>query len=167
LAFVDRVKKALAVIEPNQPVATRIRTMEEVVDASVSSRRFPMMLLTGFALLALALAAVGIAGVVAYSVVQRTKEIGVRMALGARSRDVLTMVVGRSLSWTLAGLGVGLVASLGLLRLLGTLLYGVRPLEPMVLGAVSLLLVAVALGASYLPARRAACVDPVVALRCE
>jgi putative ABC transport system permease protein len=99
--------------------------------------------------------------------VQRTKEIGVRMALGARSRDVLTMVVGRSLSWTLAGLGVGLVASLGLLRLLGTLLYGVRPLEPMVLGAVSLLLVAVALGASYLPARRAARVDPVVALRYE
>ena len=165
-AFINPVKKGLSTIEPNQPVA-RIRTMEEIVDASVSSRRFPMLLLTGFALLALALAAVGIAGVVSYSVVQRTKEIGVRMALGAQSRDVLSLVVGRSVSWTLAGLAAGLVASLGLLRFLGTLLYGVAPIDPTVLGAVSVLLMAVALGASYLPARRAARVDPVVALRCE
>jgi ABC-type antimicrobial peptide transport system permease subunit len=104
---------------------------------------------------------------VAYSVVQRTQEIGVRMALGARSRDVLAMVVRSGLSWALAGVAAGLVASFGLLRFLGGFLYGVRPLDPAILGAASLLLLAVALAASYLPARRAAGIDPVVALRSE
>jgi putative ABC transport system permease protein len=164
LSLVGPVKKALGIIEPNQPVAG-VRTMEAVVDASVSGRRFPMLLLSGFALLALGLAGVGIAGVVGYSVAQRTQEIGIRMALGAQGRDVLGLVVGHSLAWTAAGLAAGLAASFGLLRFLGTLLYGVRPIDPTVLSAVSLILVCVAVGASYLPARRASRVDPVAALR--
>jgi putative ABC transport system permease protein len=163
-AFVKPVKRALSLVEPNQPVA-RVRTMEEVVGASVSSRQFVMLLLSGFSLLALALAAVGIAGVVGYSVVQRTQEIGVRMALGAQEHDVLGLFMRHGMSWTVAGLAAGLVASFGLLRFLRTLLYGVTPLDPVVLGAVSSLLIGVALFATYVPARRAARVDPVVALR--
>jgi putative ABC transport system permease protein len=165
-SFTGPVKKAIAIIEPNQPVSD-IRTMDQVVGASVSSRRFPMLLLSGFAVLALLLAAVGIAGVVAYSVVQRTQEIGVRMALGAETRHVLQLVVGHSLWWTLAGVIGGVIASLGLLRMLQGIVYGVAPTDPFVLAAVSLLLVVVALAASYVPARRAARVNPVTALRCE
>jgi putative ABC transport system permease protein len=165
-AFVTPVKSALAAIEPSQPVSS-VRTMEDVVGTSVASRRFPMFLLSGFALLALVLAAVGIAGVVGYSVVQRTREIGVRMALGAQASDVLRLILGHSVSWTLVGVVVGVVASFGLLQFLRSLLFGVTPTDPIVLGAVSLLLVGVALGASYVPARRAMRVDPVLALRCD
>jgi putative ABC transport system permease protein len=139
--------------------------MEAVVAASVAGRRFPMLLLSTFAALALALAAVGIAGVVGYSVAQRTQEIGVRMALGAEARDVLRMVLGQTLAWTGCGLLAGLLASAVLLRFLTTLLYGVRPLDPAVLGAAALLLTAVATAASLLPARRAARVDPASVLR--
>jgi putative ABC transport system permease protein len=165
-SFTEPVKKAIAIVEPNQPVSD-IRTMDQVVGDSVSSRRFPMLLLSGFAVVALLLAAVGIAGVVAYSVVQRTPEIGVRMALGADTRHVLQLVVGHSLWWTLAGVIGGLAASFGLLRMLEGLVFGVTPTDPVVLGVVSLLLVTVALAASYIPARRAANVNPVTALRCE
>jgi putative ABC transport system permease protein len=163
-AFVTPVKAALRSIEPNQPVST-VRTMEEIVGTSVASRRFPMILLSGFALLALVLSAVGIAGVVGYSVVQRTPEIGVRVALGAQTGDVLRLVLGHSIAWTLGGIAVGLILSFGLLRFLRTLLFGVAPTDPVVLGGVSLVLVGVALAASYVPARRAMRVDPVAALR--
>ena len=163
-SFSDPVKKAIAVIEPNQPVSD-IKTMDQVVGDSVSSRRFPMLLLSGFAIVALLLAAVGIAGVVAYSVVQRTQEIGVRMALGADTRHVLQLVVGHSLWWTIAGVIAGVAASIGLLRMLQGLVFGVTPTDPVVLGTVSLLLVIVSLAASYVPARRAASVNPVTALR--
>jgi putative ABC transport system permease protein len=163
-AFVAPVKDALADVEPSQPVSS-VRTMQDVIGASVAPKRFPMLLLSSFAILALALAAVGIAGVVGYSVAQRTNEIGVRMALGARASDVLRLVLGQSLSWTLIGVAVGGLASLGLLRFLRSVLFGVTPADPMVLGVVSLLLVVVACGASYLPARRAARIDPVSALR--
>jgi putative ABC transport system permease protein len=165
-SFADQVKKAIAIVEPNQPVSG-IRTMDQVVGDSVSSRRFPMLMLSLFAAVALLLAAVGIAGVVAYSVVQRTQEIGVRMALGADTRHVLQLVVGHSLWWTLAGVIAGLLASVGLLRMLQGLVFGVAPADPFVLGVVSLLLVVVALTAAYIPARRAARVNPVTALRCE
>jgi putative ABC transport system permease protein len=164
--FVTPIRKAIAAVDPTQPVSN-VRTMEAVIGASVSSRRFPMLLLSGFAALALVLAAVGIAGVVGYSVVQRTPEIGVRMALGAQSGDVLRLVIGHSLLWTLAGVAVGIVASIGLLRLLATLLFAVKPADPVVLGAVALVLVGVSLAATYLPARRAARVDPLLALRGE
>ena len=162
--FVAPVKQAIATIEPNQPVSA-IRTMEDVVGTSVSSRRFPMLLLSGFGVLALVLAAVGIAGVVGYSVVRRTQEIGLRMALGAQRRDVLRLVLGQSLIWTLAGVAGGLAAAHGLLRFLDTLLYGIKPADPLVLGSASALLVGVALAASYLPARRAMRIDAVRALR--
>jgi putative ABC transport system permease protein len=164
VAFVAPVKRAIAAAEPDQPVST-VRTMEEVVGLSISSRRFPMLLLTGFGLLALVLASVGIAGVVSYSVAQRTQEIGVRMALGAQRRDVLRLIVGHSVAWSAAGVVVGLAAAWGLLRLLRTLLFGVEPTNPFVLAAVSAILIAVALAASYVPARRATRIDAVTALR--
>jgi putative ABC transport system permease protein len=164
LPLAPRVKEALARVEPGRPVA-RVTTMEATVASSVSGRRFPMLLLITFAALALALSAVGIAGVVGYSVAQRTQEIGVRMALGAQAPDVLRMMIGQSLAWTAGGLVVGLLASALVLRFLASLLYGVRPLDPLVVGGAALLLAAVAAAASYLPARRAARVDPVVVLR--
>ena len=164
--FATAVKKALAYALPDQPVAG-FQTMEEVVHDSTGSRRFPMLLLSVFSVLALALAAVGIVGVVGHSVTQRTHEIGLRMALGARTPDVLRLVVNRSMIWVLAGLAGGLAGSAGLTRLLTGLLYGVRPLDPIVFGAVSLLLGGVALIASLLPARRAAKIDPIDALRVE
>jgi putative ABC transport system permease protein len=165
-AYTAAVKKALAEVEPDRPVS-EIKLMTEIVDGSVGSRRFPAFLLTGFAALALALAAVGIVGVVSYSVAQRTREIGIRMALGARKTDVLQLILSGSMAWVAAGIVVGIAGSIGLTRLLGTLLYNVKPGNPVVLGAVSLLLGGVALLASYIPARRAAKVDPMVALRYE
>jgi predicted permease len=162
-AFVESVKKALLRVEPDQAVAA-VRTMEDVVSGSLAAWRFPMVLLSGFALLALALATVGIAGVVGYSVVQRTQEIGIRMALGADSKDVLGLVVGGSVAWTLGGVAAGVLLSFAALRPLQALLYGIAPTNPFVLGVVSAVLMAVAAAASYLPARRAARVDPVVAL---
>ncbi len=159
-------KKAVAEFLPDRPV-TGIETMEEVVRSSTGSRRFPMLLLSGFATFALVLAAVGIAGVVSYSVTQRAHEIGLRVALGADTVDILTLVVGGSMRWALAGVVIGIVGSLGIGRLLSGLLYGVRPSDPLVLGTVSLLLAGVAFLASYFPARHATKVDPMVALRHE
>ena len=126
-----------------------------------------MLLLSAFSMLALVLAAVGIVGVVGHSVTQRTHEIGIRMALGARTLDVLRLMVSSNMAWVLLGLASGVAGSAGLTRLLAGLLYDVRPLDPVVLGGVSLLLAVVALAASYLPARRAAKIDPVAALRSE
>jgi predicted permease len=162
--FVNPIKQAIAIIEPNQPVSA-VRTMEGVIGTSVSARRFPMLLLSGFGLLALTLAAVGIAGVVGYSVVRRTPEIGLRMALGAQRGDVLRMILGQSLTWTMIGIVGGVAAAFGLLRFLDTLLYGIEPADPLVLGAAASLLVTVAIAASYLPARRAIRIDAVRALR--
>jgi len=166
LPYADDVEEALERIEPDQPV-TGIRTMEEVIRASLSGRRFPMMLLVGFAVLALALSAVGIAGVVGYTVVQRRREIGIRMALGASRTDVLRVSVLRSMLWASGGLAAGLLASFGVFRLMGSLLYDVAPNDPRVLALASAVLLAVVFLASYLPARRATRVDPVEALRQE
>jgi putative ABC transport system permease protein len=164
--FTAPIKRAIADFLPDRPVS-EAATMEDVVHDSTGSRRFPMMLLAGFAVLALVLASVGIVGVVSYSVAQRTHEIGIRMALGARTVDVLRLVLKGSMVWVLVGISLGIAGSFGLTRLLGGLLYGVRPTDPVVLGSVSALLASVALLASYLPARRAAKVDPMDALRCE
>ena len=164
--FITPVKKALAEVLPDRPVSG-VDTMENIVHDSTGSRRFPMLLLGAFSVLALVLAAVGIVGVVSHSVTQRTHEIGIRMALGARTADVLRLTVKGSMIWVLAGIGLGATGSLGLTRLLGSLLYGVRPTDPAVLGLTAAVLGAVALLASYLPARRATKVDPMVALRYE
>jgi putative ABC transport system permease protein len=166
MSFAVLTKKALADIDPDQPV-TNVRTMKQVLDDSLGPRRFPMLLLIAFSLLALVLAAIGIVGVASYSVAQRTHEIGIRMALGARRTDVLRLVVSRTMLWVAVGVGLGLIGSITLRRLLAGLLYGVSPTDPLVLGVVSTLLAAVALVASYIPARRAAKVDPLVALRWE
>ncbi|HMD96752.1 MAG TPA: ABC transporter permease [Terriglobia bacterium] len=164
--FTAPVKKALLEVLPDRPVSG-VDTMENIVHDSTGSRRFPMLLLGAFSALALVLAAVGIVGVVSHSVTQRTQEIGIRMALGARTADVLRLMVKGSMIWVLAGIGLGVAGSLGLTRLLGSLLYGVRPTDPTVLGSTAAVLAVVALLASYLPAQRATKVDPMVALRYE
>jgi putative ABC transport system permease protein len=160
------VKKALAEFLPERPVSG-VETMEDIVRDSTGSRRFPMLVLSGFAMFALVLAGVGIAGVVSFSVTQRTREIGLRVALGARTTDVLSLVVGRTMTWALVGVGIGIAGSMGLTRLLSGLLYDVRPNDPWVLVVVALLLAGIALLAAYLPARRASKIDAMVALRCE
>jgi putative ABC transport system permease protein len=165
-SYTPAITKALAEVEPDRP-ASDVSLMQEIVEGSVGSRRFPTLLLSGFAALALLLAAVGIIGVVSYSVAQRTQEIGIRMALGACKTDVLKLILSGSMAWVFVGIVFGIVGSLGLTRLLGTLLYDVRPGNPLVLGTVSLVLASTALLASYIPARRAAKVDPMVALRYE
>ncbi len=165
-SYTAAIKNALADVFPDRPVAN-VELMQNVVYDSTGSTRFPMMLLSVFSVLALVLAAVGIVGVVGHSVAQRTHEIGIRMALGADAGDVLRLVVNRNMAWVAAGIAVGIVGSTAVTRLLGSMLYDVRPLDASVLTSVSLLLAAVALVASYLPARRAARIDPMSALRCE
>jgi putative ABC transport system permease protein len=165
-SFTPALKQAMGEVEPDRPVS-EFETMQNIVEDSLGSRRFPTLLLSAFALLALLLAAVGIIGVVSYSVAQRTHEIGIRMALGACAADVLALMVSGSMTWVAVGVGMGIAGSLGLTRLLGTLLYDVKPSNPIVLGTVSLLLTGIGLLASYIPARRAAKVDPMIALRYE
>ncbi len=158
-----------AVIRATDPLVPlgRVRAMDEVLWTSLSFQRFVMLLLSAFAGLAVLLAAVGIYGVISQVVAQRTQEIGVRMALGAQSRDVLRLVLGRGA--TLTGLGVllGLIGAVALTRLIAGFLYGVRPTDLTTILAVTTLLVCVALTAAWLPARRATKVDPMVALRYE
>jgi putative ABC transport system permease protein len=152
--------------DPNLVVAD-VRTMEEVVSTSVARQRLMMLFLAIFAVAALLLAAVGIHGVIAYSVTQRTQEIGIRMALGAQARDVLMMVVGHALLLAAAGITIGGAAALLLSRVMEGLLYDITPLDPLTYGGVTLMLSAVAAVAAWLPGRRATRVDPVIALRAE
>ncbi len=144
-----------------------VRTMNEVISKSTASRRFSLVLLGAFAALALLLAAIGIYAVLAYSVARRTHEIGVRMALGARRGDVLRLVLGQGLRVTAIGIVLGVAGALVLTRFLQSLLYEVQPTDPPTFVGVLLLLVTVSVAASYLPARRAMRVDPMVALRYE
>jgi len=160
------VRRHLASVDKDQP-PHHVATLEELQAGSLTPRRVNMLLLGAFAFLGLILASVGIYGVVSYSVSQRTHEIGVRMALGAERGDVLRVVVVQSLRSALIGIGIGVVASLAITWLLQTMLFGVKPTDPGTFFAVGLLLSGVALLASYIPARRATKVDPMVALRYE
>jgi putative ABC transport system permease protein len=160
------VRKEVQAIDPDQPVAA-VRTMDQWVDRSVAEPRYRTALLGLFAVLALVLASTGIYGVMSYSVTQRTHEIGVRMALGARRFDVMRMIVRQGMVLVLLGVGLGLLGAIGLTRLMSTLLFGVTAKDPATFVAVAALLTLVAFVACYLPARRATKVDPLVALRYE
>lgn len=160
------IKKEIWKIDSQLPI-TKVETMSDVAAGSFAARRFNMSLLTVFAALALALAAIGIYGVMSYAVTQRTQEIGIRMALGARAVDVLTLVIRNGLKLVLIGVALGLAAAFALTRLMVSLLFGVTPTDGGTVGVVSLILVAVAVLACFIPARRATRVDPLVALRYE
>jgi putative ABC transport system permease protein len=166
LALAGTVRKTVWEVDRDQPVSN-VRTMEDVLSGSIARQRFSTLLLGVFAGLALVLAAVGIYGVMSYSMAQRTREIGIRMALGAQKRDVLKLAVAQGLKLVAVGVVIGLAGALALTRLMTSLLFGVSATDPATLVTISLILVAVALLASYIPARRAAKVDPLIALRYE
>jgi predicted permease len=151
----------------SQQVLYGEQTIESIVAESMASRRFAMILLSAFAALALVLASIGIYGVIAYVVAQRTQEIGIRMALGAQRRNVLGMVLWQGTRLALLGIAIGLVAAFALTRLMTDLLYGVNATDPVTFAALALLLTLVAMAACYIPARRATRVNPVAALRYE
>jgi predicted permease len=160
------VEQAVHALDPDIPVA-RLRSLEDVVSRSISQPRFYMLLLGLFASMALLLAALGIFGVMSYAVAQRAREIGIRMALGARPASVMRMVLGNAATLILSGIALGLAGALALSRTLSGLLFNLSPTDPSTLGGVAILLTAVALIASYLPARQATRVDPLQTLRSE
>jgi putative ABC transport system permease protein len=160
------IREQVGALDPDQPV-TSIRTMDELLERTLSEAKFTLLLFTLFAVLALVLAAIGIYGVMATSVTQRTHEIGLRMALGAQKRDVLRLVVGEGMIQVFIGIAAGLASAVALTRLMSSLLFGVTATDPVTLALITLLLAGVALLACYLPARRATKVDPLVALRYE
>jgi putative ABC transport system permease protein len=166
LSLAQSVRGQIAALDKDQPVFN-VRTMEQALSRSVAARRLSTILLSVFAALALVLAAVGIYGVISYSVAQRTREVGIRMALGAQTTDVLKLVVRDGLKLVVIGVAAGLAGAFMLTRLMSTLLFGVTPTDIVTYTTVALTLIAVALLACYIPARRATKVDPLVALRFE
>jgi putative ABC transport system permease protein len=165
-ALAGAIRQEVLNLDPDQPIAD-VRTMESILGESVARSRFSAVLLTTFAVLALALAALGVYGVLSYTVAQRTHEIGIRMALGAGQQDVLKLVVAHGMKLVLAGVAIGTLASIGLTRLIAGLLFEVSATDPATFVVIALVLTAVALLACFIPARRATKVDPMVALRYE
>jgi predicted permease len=165
-AFVNELSQAVWAANSNLPLAS-VRTMQDVYDKSMARTSFTLVMLGIAGAMALALGMIGIYGVVSYTVSQRTREIGIRVALGARREDVLQMVLGQSAKMALVGVGIGVVAAAGLTELMRSLLFGVSPRDPLTFAAVAGLLIVVALLASYIPARRAMLIAPIVALRHE
>ena len=161
-----QVKNQIWSVDKQIPV-TKLRTMTDVMAASLAAQRFNMTLMGIFAAVALLLAAIGIYGVISYSVTQRTHEIGVRMALGAESGDVLSTVLRQGLQLAGMGVGLGIGAALALTRVMSSLLFGVSATDPVIFAGISIILTGVALGATFIPARRATKVDPMIALRYE
>jgi len=166
LSMAATVRKTIWEIDKDQPVSN-IRTMDEIAAESVARQRFSMLLFAIFASVALLLAAVGIYGVMSYTVAQRRAEFGIRMALGARKRDVLQLTIGKGLKLVLLGVVFGLAGAFALTRLMASLLFGIGATDPTTFAAISLVLVGVGLLASYIPARHATKVDPIVALKYE
>jgi putative ABC transport system permease protein len=165
-SMIAAVRSAIKQVNKNQYIP-QVHTMNEMLAETVAGRRFSMMLVGAFASVALILAAVGIYGVISYSVTQRTHELGIRMALGAQTSDVLRLVIVQGLSLAIVGVAIGLVAAFALTRLMSGLLFGVSATDPLTFAVISLILTGVALVACFVPARRAAKVDPIVALRYE
>jgi ABC-type antimicrobial peptide transport system permease subunit len=159
-------RRQLFEVDRDQPIFD-IKTMDERIGDATSRRRFSMTLLGVFAGVAVLLAAVGIYGVVSYSVSQRRHEMGIRSALGAKSSDILRLVMGQGLRLTIAGVAIGLAGGFALTRVMESLLYKVSPTDPLTFAVTSLVLAGVALGACSVPARRATKVDPMIALRCD
>jgi putative ABC transport system permease protein len=160
------IKREVGRVDKDVPV-TRVRAMNDLLESSFAGRQFTLALLGTFAVVAVVLAGIGIYGVMAYAVSRRTREIGLRMALGARTQDVIRLVLGQAMTVTLVGVAAGLFGALALRRLVESMLFGVGAGDPATLVAVSAMLAVIALAAGYVPARRAARVDPSVALRAE
>jgi putative ABC transport system permease protein len=160
------VMGSIHAIDPDLPVG-RIRTMQEIMNQSTGLERIAAQLVAVFAAVALALAVIGTYGVMAYSVAQRTQEFGIRIALGASRADVLKLVLRKGLILSATGIVLGLIATVSVTRLMTSVLFEVRPGDPLILGLAALILGSVAMLASYLPARRATKVDPMLALRYE
>ncbi|HEY7546994.1 MAG TPA: FtsX-like permease family protein, partial [Blastocatellia bacterium] len=165
-SVIAAVRHEIQSIDPLLPISS-VKTMEAVIAETVAPRRFSMMLFTLFAAVALLLVAVGIYGVMSYSVTQRTHEMGIRMALGAKRSDVVRLVVGHGMMLAVGGIAAGAAAALGVTRLMESMLFGVEATDPITFIAVSILLALVAFASCYFPARRATKVDPMTALRYE
>jgi len=164
VSVIQTVRRVITGVDPEQPVSN-VQTMNEIIDENVADRRQQMTLLGSFAGLALLLASIGLYSVLSYAVTQRSREIGLRMALGASARRVTNMVVLHGISLTGAGLLIGLFTSWAATRVLKNLLYGVSTADPATFAVVSSFLIVIALAASWIPARRASHVDPIVVLR--
>jgi predicted permease len=160
------VKEVIRDLDADLPTYN-IRTMEQFVDQSLARRRFSMLLLTIFAGLALALATIGVYGVLAYVVSQGSREIGIRLALGATQRGILNLIVGQGMILALSGVAIGMAGAFALTRFMNSLLFGITATDALTFTSIPVLLILVALLASFIPARRAARVDPMASLRCE
>ena len=166
MSVLPAVRAAIHGVDADLPMST-VSSMDDLIEASTGPRRFSMFLLGGFSVLAMCLASVGLYGVMSYLVTQRAKELGVRLALGARSQDVLRMVLRQGMTLAALGLGIGLVAALVITRLIRGMLFDVSTTDPVTFLLISLLLMVVTLVATFIPAHRATQVDPITALREE